>query len=135
MKRLTDNQKSAIHSLRSAGLGYKAIAEKLSLSRETVRSFCNRNPDFSAEAPAGEICKQCGRAIIQTPGAKKRVFCSDECRKTWWNAHPEELKKKAVYSYTCAACGKPFTAYGNSHRKYCSHSCYISDRFGKAVAV
>ncbi len=43
MKRLTDTEKSAIESLRAAGLGYKAIAEKLSLSRETVRSFCARN--------------------------------------------------------------------------------------------
>lgn len=43
MKRLSDNQKAAIQNFRAAGLGYKSIAEKLSLSRETVRSFCARN--------------------------------------------------------------------------------------------
>ena len=43
MRRLTDTEKAAIKDLRAAGLGYKAIAEKLSLSRETVRSFCARN--------------------------------------------------------------------------------------------
>ena len=43
MKRLTDAEKAAIKDLRAAGLGYKAIAEKLSLSRDTVRSFCARN--------------------------------------------------------------------------------------------
>ena len=43
MRRLTDAEKAAIKDLRAAGLGYKAIAEKLSLSRETVRSFCARN--------------------------------------------------------------------------------------------
>ena len=43
MKRLTDAQKTVIRDSRAAGLGYKAIAEKLSLSRETVRSFCSRN--------------------------------------------------------------------------------------------
>lgn len=43
MRRLTDTEKTAIKDLRAAGLGYKAIAEKLSLSRETVRSFCARN--------------------------------------------------------------------------------------------
>ena len=26
--------------------------------------------------------------------------------------------------------GREFTAYGNSRWKYCSHACYIKDRFG-----
>ncbi|RXM53885.1 RNA polymerase subunit sigma-70, partial [Clostridium tetani] len=26
-------------------------------------------------------------------------------------------------------CGKEFSAYGNKNRKYCSHNCYIRDRF------
>ena len=43
MKRLTDTQKTAIQNLRVSGLGYKSIAEKLSLSRDTVRSYCVRN--------------------------------------------------------------------------------------------
>ena len=38
----------------------------------------------------------------------------------------DEVKHKAVYTYECACCGKPFTAYGNSHRKYCSHECYVT---------
>ncbi len=33
--------------------------------------------------------------------------------------------------FTCACCGRYFTAYGNNHRKYCSHGCYIAGRFGK----
>lgn len=49
MKRLTEAEKSAIESLRAAGLGYKAIAEKLSLSREAVRSYCVRNGLQAAE--------------------------------------------------------------------------------------
>lgn len=36
------------------------------------------------------------------------------------------MKRKAVYTYTCPACGKEFTVYGNSHRKFCSHACYIA---------
>ena len=43
MKRLSDTQKAAIQEYRAAGLGYKSIAEKLSLSRDTVRSYCIRN--------------------------------------------------------------------------------------------
>ena len=40
------------------------------------------------------------------------------------------VKRKAIYEYTCPTCGSAFTAYGNSHRKYCCHECYIADRFG-----
>lgn len=43
MKRLTDTQKTAIQNLRVSGLGYKTIAEKLSIPRDTVRSYCVRN--------------------------------------------------------------------------------------------
>lgn len=60
---------------------------------------------------------------------KPRVFCSDECRVKWWHEHPEKIKQRAVYSFTCAGCGGQFTAYGNSRRKYCSHGCYIRARF------
>ena len=51
MKRLSDAQKAAIQDFRADGLGYKSIAEKLSLSRDTVRSFCIRNhiPDGKKE--------------------------------------------------------------------------------------
>ena len=31
-------------------------------------------------------------------------------------------------------CGLPFTAYGNSKRKYCSHECYIAARFKGGAA-
>ena len=42
MRRLARKQKTAIEALRASGLGYKAIAKALSLSRETVRSYCSR---------------------------------------------------------------------------------------------
>jgi hypothetical protein len=34
-----------------------------------------------------------------------------------------------LYHFTCIACGKRFSAYGKADRKYCSHECYINDRF------
>jgi len=43
LKRLTDIQKTTIRELRASGLGYGTIARELSLSRDTVRSFCVRN--------------------------------------------------------------------------------------------
>ena len=54
MRRLTDTEKAAIREMRLSGLGYKAIAEKLSLSRETVRSYCTRNGLQAAE-PTEEL--------------------------------------------------------------------------------
>lgn len=63
MKRLTDTQKTAIRDFRAAGLGYKAIAERLSLSRETVRSFCSRN-DIPAK-------RDMNTAITKTGGANE----------------------------------------------------------------
>lgn len=83
MKRLSDTQKTAIRELRVAGLGYKAIAERLSLSRETVRSFCSRNGISSAPAadmdtPAAETVgateiKQGGTVFIITTGYSERA--------------------------------------------------------------
>lgn len=61
---------------------------------------------------------------MQLPHRKTVKFCCGKCRQVWWNTHPEQINKKALYSFTCVCCGKSFTAYGNSSRKYCSHDCY-----------
>ncbi len=147
---MTKEQQNQIHQLRSQGCGYKAIAKTLSLPLSTVQSFCRRNNlagtrsenlhrntpeenvlDKTAH-PVGIYCKQCGKELPDSVGHKTRIFCSDECRMKWWNSHQEQVARKAVYTFNCAHCGKPFTAYGNKNRKYCSHDCYIQDRFGAA---
>ena len=129
-------QKTEITSLRSQGFGYTKIAQALGLSKNTVKSYCQRNNLSGAALENSDVpiltpsfCLECGKEIKQVSGRKEKKFCSDECRHRWWNARPEKITRKAVYSYTCAKCGKPFTAYGNSHRKYCCHVCYIADRF------
>ena len=78
MKRLTDTQKTAIRDSRAAGLGYKAIAEKLSLSRETVRSFCSRNDipakrDVNTEDTDAREIKQGGTVFIITTGYSEKA--------------------------------------------------------------
>lgn len=83
MKRLTGTQKTAIREFRAAGLGYKAIAERLSLSRETVRSFCTRNgissaPPVNTDQTAAETVqateiKQGGTVFIITTGYSERA--------------------------------------------------------------
>jgi transposase len=37
---------------------------------------------------------------------------------------------KVFYTVKCTFCGTEFSCYGDKNRKYCSHKCYIDDRFG-----
>lgn len=134
---MTDQQKSQIIKLRRAGNGYGMIAKTLGISLNTVKSYCRRNDVnamTSTEMPAdftGEIthCEHCGKEIRQVSGRKKKRFCCDKCRNAWWNSHLDQVKRKAVYSFRCPYCGKEFHVYGDKRRKYCSHECYIADRF------
>lgn len=131
---MNDLQRKAIGKLRNKGVGYKAIAQKLGLSVNTVKSHCRRNGLTGKRSGTDTIevlfCKKCGKKLTQTEGAKQKSFCSDECRLSWWKEHPEKVKRKAYYELTCAYCQKAFHSYGNKNRKYCSHECYIADRFG-----
>jgi endogenous inhibitor of DNA gyrase (YacG/DUF329 family) len=130
-------QKEQIKNLRGEGLSYAEIARQVNVSRDAVISFCRRNglqeikkPISVVENDTADVCRECRKPLVQVDGMKRRVFCSKECRTKWWKEHPDRLNRKAVYQFTCPHCGKPFSAYGNSKRKYCSHVCYISDRFG-----
>lgn len=129
---MTDAQKENIRYLRGEGLGYRAIAARLGISENTVKSFCRRNDltgVASKEPP--QVCRHCGQPLSKAPKRKERKFCSEACRRVWWKAHPELIDRKAFYPLTCAECGKEFLSYGNRKRKYCSHACYIKARFGK----
>ena len=133
---MTDEQKMQITILRQRGIGYAKIAKTLNTSENTVKSFCRRNNltgtyEVKKEVPEGvRLCKYCGREVMQNPGRKEKKFCSDTCRAKWWNSHLDQVKRKAIYEFECAFCKKKFTAYGNANRKYCSHKCYLADRFG-----
>lgn len=132
---MNELQKEKIIEFRKLGLSYSKISEALGISINTVKSFCRRNNLGGHLGQENKninesFCKNCGKKLKQTPGRKPLKFCSDNCRVKWWNSHPELVNKKAIYSFKCINCDKPFTAYGNSKRKYCSHSCYISHRFG-----
>lgn len=132
---MTETQKQQIREYREFGYGYKKIGQLAGISENTVKTFCRRNglggtAAAGKPAQAGDSCLCCGKLIVQAPGRKKRKFCSDKCRNKWWNAHPDEVNRKTVYNFICLCCGKPFTVYGNAHRKYCSHACYVKDRFG-----
>ena len=135
---MNELQKERIAILRRQGESYTKIADALGISVNTIQSYCRRNK-IGVELPAvtetdSRFCKQCGVELIQQSGRKTRRFCTDKCCADWWKAHPEQLGKKAVYGFTCVYCNTDFTAYGDMWRKYCSQACYITDRFGKAVA-
>lgn len=131
-----------IAQLRLKGLGYKAIAAKLGLSRDTVRHYCRKN-NLTGYADAvklnheemlegGTICPNCSSVLKQPERGKKRRFCSDKCRSEWWSKNYEQhnFSEKNTHSFICRGCGKKFTSYSNNSRKYCSHECYIRHRFG-----
>ncbi len=132
---MTDQQKAKTMEMRNAGYGYTEIARELSVSRETVKSFCRRKSIAVGSSVrrlpklSDGLCPECGKSLVQIPGKKRKRFCSPDCRQAWWNKHPDQVGKKAFYQYICPTCGKAFSAYGNSSRKYCSHQCYVAARY------
>lgn len=96
---MTENQKSKIRRMRLDGMGYRAIANALELSVYTVKSYCKRNHLAGVGAVValnnvelikqGVICKQCGAKLNHTNGKRRKVFCSDNCRKKYWKLKNE----------------------------------------------
>ena len=133
---MNDTQRQQIRQLREEGKSYAGIASLLGLSENTIKTFCKRNGLGGVMAVTGasagneHFCQNCGKPVIQTVGRKEKRFCSSYCRNKWWNTHLDQVNRKANYEFECPTCHKTFTAYGNKHRKYCCHACYIQDRFG-----
>lgn len=130
---MTDLQRNKIVALRGQGYGYKKIGQLMGLSVNTIKTYCKRNSLGGAvtnqSGKMEEVCKFCGATLVQTPGRKRRVFCSDACRTKWWNTHPELVKHRGDHQVICGHCGRTFSVNKNSTRKYCSHTCYIANRF------
>ena len=116
---MTKDEKLKIADMRRNGVGYAKIAQTLQLPVSTVKSYCLRN-----NLTAQNTCLQCGAEISPADGRRMKKFCSDACRIKWWNHHTDLMKENTV----CHYCGKSF--HGRTGRKYCSHSCYIAERFG-----
>lgn len=76
-----------------------------------------------------QYCENCGKRMVSIKGKKKKRFCCDKCRNEWWNAHQDQVNKKAYYVKICACCHRKFLSYGNKNAKYCSHECYIKHRY------
>lgn len=139
-------QKEQVRRMRCEGKSYSIIAGCLGISENTIKSFSQRNNlggmNANSKAEQEDIgkevnnfCKNCCRLIEHRPSKKPRKFCSDECRIAWWNSHMDLVSQKSIYHLECMRCGKPFDSYGNKNRKYCTHACYIKDRFMKQAQL
>lgn len=125
-----DNKSSChIRGLREMGLSYKTISETLNLPQEQVRSFCRRN-DVEVQLRKEGRCPACGREVHQRRRGRRRTFCCDECRRIWWKNHEGAARLTRAKEKVCLGCGKQFKSY-DSTRKYCSHACYITARYGE----
>jgi hypothetical protein len=129
---MNNTQKEQVARLRAAGFGYMKIAKALSLSDNTVKSYCQRHnlAGVAAKDPAAEIaegfCKECGLPLKEQKCGRKKKFCSDSCRMKWWNSHLNLVQRKAIHTSICAFCGKTFENYGSGRRKFCCRACYAN---------
>ncbi len=131
---MNEQKKTEIMRLRKNGLGYKKIATILSLSTNTVKSFCRRKEIEKKESESkdteGSVCLLCKEKLMHIKGKRKKKYCSTTCRMKWWHTHLDKVNKKSYTAHICLYCQTAFQSYANGNRKYCSHSCYIASRFG-----
>ncbi len=120
---MTNEQKSIIRKMRIQNETYAAISSAVGIPIGTIKSYCHRHNPTSQTAIA-TVCKNCGTNIKYKPKAKPRLFCCNQCRQKWWNAHRASRQSEKMQSYTCAICGKEFVDYIEANRKYCSQICY-----------
>lgn len=74
------NTAAKIDELRYAGTAPTAIAKKLGISVNTVKSHIRRHP--ISDMPH---CLFCGAVVRQNEGRKQKKYCSDKCRMAYWN--------------------------------------------------
>ena len=136
------NTQEKIKELRINGFGYKKIAAIVGSSVGNVRYYCKTHGlagdgsklKITYEEPGTQrkYCKQCGNELVRGPHSGKKLFCCEECRRKWWKQNANEAHQNSVNckKYKCLLCGKTIVVYENKPaRKYCSHECYINDRF------
>ena len=136
MPKIMPGQAQQIEFLRKQGFGYRQIALELGLSRDAVRYYCKThdlagNAKEAHKSVKGVRCQQCGKKLNQPQTGRKRLFCSDECRRKWWYTNGKLIPRPlgSREESFCANCGKPILDYARQKRRYCSQERYLRDRF------
>lgn len=70
-------------------------------------------------ADAASFCRQCGKSLVEFPGAYVRYYCSRACRNA---AHREWRRQKS--GPPCPVCGKPVEWLPGRQAKFCSIACF-----------
>lgn len=128
---LKESQKQDIIRLRSHGWGYRKIACAVNASRDQVRNFCKSNSvagkgiDLIKKIDNLDehYCKMCGTALIQNKTGRRKLYCSKDCKTKWEKLHP------VLHEIQCQYCGNVVFVQNADTRKFCSHECYIKNRF------
>ena len=116
---MTNQQRDQILTMKARGYGYKKIAKELDISENTIKSVLRRKSDEPR-------CKNCGEVLHNTSGHRQKVFCCGKCRYAYWR---KNSSSKGTVKSICLKCEAEFSDYSYRRRKYCSHSCYIADRY------
>lgn len=53
-----------------------------------------------------------GRRVAQQAGRKEKKFCSDKCRNKWWNAHLDQVDRRAIRESSVQTAAGPFRFTG-----------------------
>ena len=126
---MTYEEKRKVDKLRLQGYGCTAISNTLGISLNSVKSYCRRSKP--KEIPIDVIneggCEFCGKSLVHIEGKKKKKFCCDKCRISWWNHNRDKIHHRVSYEIVCLYCGETFVSTDNS-RKYCSQNCYRKSR-------
>ena len=114
-----------IKQRRLCNIDYADIAKELGMTTNAVRVYCHRHGlSEIALKKIEDGCKNCGCTITNKSKTRPRKFCSDACKRTWWNAHRVDRRSPNTEAYTCGICGKKFYDYISANRKYCSQTCF-----------
>ena len=92
---MTDKEKQQIKALRESGESYAQISKMMDLPINSIKTYCRRNNLTSIDVEKEDktsTCVECGKPIEQTPGRKKKKFCSDKCRNQRWNSKMWEVR-------------------------------------------
>lgn len=125
---MTNGQEIIIQRLRMAGESYTSISNKTGMAVGTIKAYCSRQ-GIKPRQDETQQCAGCGKTLLMVMKQNRpQRFCSTQCRISWWKDNRDKRVRCGAV-HVCEHCRKEYTSY-NKQSKYCSHSCYIVQRFG-----